>query len=268
MKIELRIHGKDGERTVEVASFPAVLGRHADCAIRIDDPRASRRHGTIEVREGRPWVVDLGSRNGILSAGARISEQPLEEGQELRIGATVIRVAAIAVDPPAGTEGVPATGGEEDAPPAPRSEVLERLRASRRGLPLGYRIGIGLFILLAAGAVAYHVATREEPPPPPDRAPDRTAEAEAKRLELERTIGLAGTVRPDLIAPRRSATATPSSIPWGGTPSPTSPWPSDRAARWRSRTGSSSSTAASGTSSMRAASPRPGRSSTARRDRS
>jgi uncharacterized protein YkwD/pyruvate/2-oxoglutarate dehydrogenase complex dihydrolipoamide acyltransferase (E2) component len=188
MKIEIEIAAAGVERRVDIAAFPAVIGRSPGCAARIDDPRASREHAAIEEREGQPVLVDPGSRNGTWMDGGRVAERVLEEGDEIRIGSTTIRIAAIreAAAPKPAPE--PA-GGEK--PVAPRLRV--------RRLPLGYRIGTALFVILAAGALAYHFAFSSVKPPPAD--PDLAArkEAETRYVALQRVAGTAVKVLPDLI---------------------------------------------------------------------
>ncbi len=63
------------------------LGRErAD--INFFDKRMSRRHCTIEVREGSDCVVDLGSTNGTWVNNQRITESELQPGDLVRVGFT------------------------------------------------------------------------------------------------------------------------------------------------------------------------------------
>jgi len=150
---------------VEIDSFPAVIGRSTSCVVRIDDPLASREHASIEERQGRLVLVDPGSLNGTWIGADLVTERALAEGDEFRIGSTMIRIAAIREAPaPAASE--PAI--REPMPPAPaETEKLDRHRVRR--LPLLYRAGPALFVLVAGGAIAYHLASRARPrrrPPP------------------------------------------------------------------------------------------------------
>jgi hypothetical protein len=63
-----------------------VLGRDAQCDVRLDYPRVSRRHA--EVRAQGPLLVlqDLGSTNGTYVDGARVSRSVLEPGMLVRLG--------------------------------------------------------------------------------------------------------------------------------------------------------------------------------------
>lgn len=77
-----------------------VVGRGTEADIRINDPGVSRRHiefsvaghgGGLDVR-----VRDLGSTNGMLVDGHRISSTPLHDGSEVKIGNTTMTVRIVA----------------------------------------------------------------------------------------------------------------------------------------------------------------------------
>jgi len=80
-----------------------VLGRETGNAIAIADPALSRRHCAI-VRDDAGWLVrDLGSFNGTLLNGERITERRLEHGDRLCLGGTALLFHAEARElPPAG----------------------------------------------------------------------------------------------------------------------------------------------------------------------
>ncbi|HWU33024.1 MAG TPA: DUF3662 and FHA domain-containing protein [Marmoricola sp.] len=83
----------NGER-VPLSAPGAVIGRGTDATLRIDDPGVSRRHLEIRVAEGpegiRASVHDLGSTNGILVNGHRMTEAGLTEGTVIRAGNTTM----------------------------------------------------------------------------------------------------------------------------------------------------------------------------------
>jgi len=70
------------ERTFD-KSF--AIGRDASCAIRFDDALVSRRHAEVVFEGGLWWVVDLGSRNGTLLDGNRVSRQVLPANGVVRL---------------------------------------------------------------------------------------------------------------------------------------------------------------------------------------
>lgn len=83
----------DGRR-YPLGERPVALGRMSDCDVVVADPRASRRHAEINP-VGHGFVIsDLGSMNGTLVNGSRVREHPLADGDEIRIGATVLHFEA------------------------------------------------------------------------------------------------------------------------------------------------------------------------------
>ena len=74
-----------------------VVGRGTDADVRINDPGVSRRHAEFLVTDGGASgiaveVRDLGSTNGMLVDGHRITRTGLHNGSEVRIGNTTMTV--------------------------------------------------------------------------------------------------------------------------------------------------------------------------------
>lgn len=64
-----------------------VLGRSSTSHLVVDDPLASKAHCKI-LQQGALWaLVDLGSQNGTLVNGKRVTECELKHGDQIRIGA-------------------------------------------------------------------------------------------------------------------------------------------------------------------------------------
>jgi hypothetical protein len=83
----------DGRR-VPLGEQPLVIGRNADCGVVVADARASRQHAEI-LAQGNGFVVhDLDSMNGTLVNGTAIRQHPLADGDEIRLGNTVLRFEA------------------------------------------------------------------------------------------------------------------------------------------------------------------------------
>lgn len=108
---------------------PIEVGRECDGLILVDG-QASRRHAMLSPRGGSVLVEDLGSTNGTLLDGARISSAAvLLPGSILRIGDTVVQLvsdapAAAAVQPEPGAVGgarstVVVGAGAPASPPTP-----------------------------------------------------------------------------------------------------------------------------------------------------
>jgi hypothetical protein len=74
-----------------------VVGRGTEADLRINDPGVSRRHVEFTVNESAAGgvgvsVQDLGSTNGMLVDGHRISSTGLHDGSEVKIGRTTLTV--------------------------------------------------------------------------------------------------------------------------------------------------------------------------------
>jgi pSer/pThr/pTyr-binding forkhead associated (FHA) protein len=67
-----------------------VIGRGTDADIRLPDTGVSRKHVDVVLNDGVAVAEDLGSTNGTLVNGRRISRQPLADGDVIRIGHSVL----------------------------------------------------------------------------------------------------------------------------------------------------------------------------------
>lgn len=73
-----------------LAASVVTIGRGSDAGIRIDDPGISRHHAEIRHSESGFSIIDLASTNGTLVAGERIGERALADGDEIRMGSTLM----------------------------------------------------------------------------------------------------------------------------------------------------------------------------------
>jgi FHA domain len=79
-----------------------VVGRSTECQLSLDDPLVSRRHAVLRVRRDGVSVQDLGSRNGVVVNGAKISgERELAAGDRVSIGSQEMVLHAAADASPA-----------------------------------------------------------------------------------------------------------------------------------------------------------------------
>ena len=86
---------------------PVVIGRSSDAEIAVADRSMSRRHARLFKEDGDWLVEDLGSRNGTLFNGRKITEPtPVRIGTALRIGSTTINVTEAAGQTPLTSEGL------------------------------------------------------------------------------------------------------------------------------------------------------------------
>jgi DNA-binding winged helix-turn-helix (wHTH) protein len=81
-----------GERTIPLAPGESVLGRDPRAVAGCSDPRLSRRHARITVREGAALLEDMGSRNGTWHNGSRVvAPVHLGDWDEIRVGPLLLR---------------------------------------------------------------------------------------------------------------------------------------------------------------------------------
>jgi transcriptional regulator of acetoin/glycerol metabolism len=80
----VQLYATDATRYAVTAFRGSIaLGRALDCGVPIDDPRASRRHASVEHDAGRWLVRDLGSHNGTFLDGRRLVEPTAAEGEAI-----------------------------------------------------------------------------------------------------------------------------------------------------------------------------------------
>jgi len=96
-----------GTREIPLGQGENVLGRDLGSVIRIDSPRASRRHAVIHVSAAEAVIEDLGSKNGTLVNGSRVeSPTRLRDGDRLEVGvAMTFRVVSEDGSTETGTSG-------------------------------------------------------------------------------------------------------------------------------------------------------------------
>jgi Protein of unknown function (DUF3662)/FHA domain len=83
----------DGRR-VALGEHTTSMGRNSDCTVTLADPRASRQHAEIRPTADGFVITDLGSMNGTLVNGTAVRERVLHDGDEISVGATVMRFEA------------------------------------------------------------------------------------------------------------------------------------------------------------------------------
>jgi diguanylate cyclase (GGDEF)-like protein len=71
-----------------------VIGRSRGCDILLEQDSTSRRHAVIRFSAGRYMVQDMGSTNGTCVNDESVSDASLSDGDELRLGRTVMRFLA------------------------------------------------------------------------------------------------------------------------------------------------------------------------------
>jgi ABC-type multidrug transport system ATPase subunit/pSer/pThr/pTyr-binding forkhead associated (FHA) protein len=82
-----------GGRRLPIAAGGLVIGRDPASDVRVDSPRASRRHARVDVAGGGHSVVDLGSGNGTYVNGERVhgEARALRSGDAIAVGDDELR---------------------------------------------------------------------------------------------------------------------------------------------------------------------------------
>ncbi|MEX1041533.1 MAG: FHA domain-containing protein [Pirellulaceae bacterium] len=83
--VEVLGDGSGSNRKVPLVDFPFIIGRNDTCSLPVESGRVSREHAEI-VKHGSGFLIrDLGSTNGTFVNGEKIKEQPLLDGDTIKI---------------------------------------------------------------------------------------------------------------------------------------------------------------------------------------
>lgn len=145
----LRLEGSAGTWVLPLGV--TVIGRGDDCGVRINDPRLSRHHARLEVMPSRLLAHDMGSSNGVLVNGDRITTPALLlPGDEVVCGPVRLVVRSNDDAPP------PAVVADA-TPGIPTAEVMPRRSRTEQ---------------MDSQEVAHEIAkSRQRAHPPADSAP-------------------------------------------------------------------------------------------------
>jgi hypothetical protein len=97
-----RIHVREGKTAAydfELKHKITVIGRGTDADIRLTDQAVSRRHAEIRIVNSATMLNDLQSTNGTTLNGVTVTTTALSDGDEIRIGETVLTYRAPADAP-------------------------------------------------------------------------------------------------------------------------------------------------------------------------
>jgi hypothetical protein len=126
--IRLDVLGEDGKiiHASEFVKEKIVLGRILSADVRIDDPRVSRIHALIEVRNGGVLITDLASSHGTFVNGKKVVESKLAFGDTVKLGFVQIKVSqgsGVAMSSQPAFDGKPVFDGEATQLEIPREQV-------------------------------------------------------------------------------------------------------------------------------------------------
>jgi pSer/pThr/pTyr-binding forkhead associated (FHA) protein len=85
------IYGDHAGREYRLGPKGVLIGREDQCDITINDSSVSRKHASVEGKDGRFLLQDLKSKNGTLVNGEFIDVHVLTHGNKIRIGRTVLQ---------------------------------------------------------------------------------------------------------------------------------------------------------------------------------
>jgi adenylate cyclase len=83
-RLSVTINGEP--RTFALTERGLQIGRAPDNDIVLNHVFVSRRHAAIELRGREAWIIDQGSRNGVLLNRLRVKEEQIGDGDIIRIG--------------------------------------------------------------------------------------------------------------------------------------------------------------------------------------
>ena len=79
--------GKHPGQEIAVQGPEFLVGRAPECKLRPNSDMVSRRHCMISIAEGQATIRDLGSRNGTIVNGKKITgEHELRTGDKIKVG--------------------------------------------------------------------------------------------------------------------------------------------------------------------------------------
>lgn len=86
MKCELVMITPEQGKIFPIAEGTSIIGRDAGNTVQLLYESVSRRHAKMEISPDACTIEDIGSSNGTIVNGRKISKQELQNGDELKIG--------------------------------------------------------------------------------------------------------------------------------------------------------------------------------------
>jgi hypothetical protein len=116
--LRLAIRTSSGETKFSSDRGEVLVGRREGVDLVLPEPHAAPNHCLLRVEGNGVRVIDLGTAGGTVIDGDRVTQALLVPGQEIRIGATTIRLLAFTAP-----EAVPAPAAPAPAAPALALEI-------------------------------------------------------------------------------------------------------------------------------------------------
>lgn len=93
------IEGPDKGMVYELTRSALYVGRHAQCELVLNDIQVSRRHLKI-TQNDQGWLADdLGSTNGTMVNGQRITRQMIAPGDKIQVGQSTLVIKRLSGEP-------------------------------------------------------------------------------------------------------------------------------------------------------------------------
>jgi pSer/pThr/pTyr-binding forkhead associated (FHA) protein len=92
LEIRATHRGTGAEQSFKINQPFTVMGRAAGAGVRLEDPSVSQCHAFLQIVEGMPYCIDLGSRTGVVWDDGSQGRGWVHPGQVVRVGAFDLRV--------------------------------------------------------------------------------------------------------------------------------------------------------------------------------
>lgn len=195
--IKLRVENNGESQLLEFASETVTFGRAKENNIKLEEKKASRKHGKLEVGPSGVVLTDLGSSNGTKLNGKPVTSATLHVGDVIQIGESRIVVESTPVSAAAAAAPAPAeVVTKEPVSADDRADFRRKIESRRTALdeaaapaPAWKNLGIAAAVLVGVGIAAVLAvnAMSKDPKPAPvvTRPPVVEDEPDAK-VELAR----------------------------------------------------------------------------------
>ena len=169
MDFELHVvRGRSTSQTLKLMDGVTTIGRQDDCHLRFKSSSVSRKHCELFEKKGMLLIKDLGSANGTIVNGKKISgQQVLEPGDELTIGGIKLRVGKIGQVPAPKPPAAPPRA----AKPAPK--VDDDFDIDFDSLPDAVSLPDEEEETVVPDVDGFEIPLDDEPAPPPPPSTDR-----------------------------------------------------------------------------------------------
>lgn len=141
------VGGPNKGSTYKLVTGKATIGRDTGNDINFDDPRCSHHHMAILIQSHQIFVKDMGSRNGILLNGEKVTESVVKLGDQIQIGDSIFVIQKESPNPVASST-------NHYSAPANASNGLKTIAANKDSK--SFPKLIGAILLVVAGFLLFN----------------------------------------------------------------------------------------------------------------